>query len=545
MELSPASLFGYMEDLHKLAIIEHPVHRSLKQKEAQQRKPSICNKTFASSEKAQSCFEEGKNQGSELQLSDWILLMTRRDTTEHYSLKKYTNQQRKLLREQAVIKSKQDTLEHMQTALSTERKRIHNAQKTLEEKTLAFQDFRMQVKRNLVETMKVIILMIVNLFSADRETRARLQLEADIRKVRSEIVSFKSDIAKDEETLKQYKEYADFLYMLSPPEWREAQEKTKEERRAAKKATNTQVVSEGEKSKLMKESCEPKAIIQSRRFSYRKSSVSGRRPSRRSAAEVSLETCIEDKDSDEELELYFTDPQQLIQMIKELEENLFHSLKNLEEEEEHLEVIIQRESITKKHMNQKIEKVLQSKETLVNTLAKEKEELEALELKIKMFSFGDLTATDQDELLSKLTKLIAEVYRSCVGETQATIDPLEMLASIETNVIELEQKLEAAPRELVQAVRMEKNKEMRKRVREEKLRQRELNRAARSYRMMARATAEPPKIIWHVAEPYIEKYRMEHIPESRPVSPTSFSVDSASLSNFSLHDHHDHNNDQE
>ncbi|KAM9311679.1 histidine ammonia-lyase [Gastrophryne carolinensis] len=51
--------------------------------------------------------------------------------------------------------------------------------------------------------------------------------------------------------------------------------------------------------------------------------------------------------------------------------------------------------------------------------------------------------------------------------------------------------------------------------------------------------------IWHVAEPYIEKYRMEHIPESRPVSPTSFSVDSASLSNFSVHDHHDHNNDQE
>ncbi|KAM9311673.1 coiled-coil domain-containing protein 38 [Gastrophryne carolinensis] len=466
------------------------------------------------------------------------------DTTEHYSLKKYTNQQRKLLREQAVIKSKQDTLEHMQTALSTERKRINNAQKTLEEKTLAFQDFRMQVKRNLVETMKVIILMIDNLFSADRETRARLQLEADIRKVRSEIVSFKSDIAKDEETLKQYKEYADFLYMLSPPEWREAQEKKKEERRAAKKQQTLKWF-QREKSKLMKESCEPKAIIQSRRFSYRKSSVSGsRRPSRRSAAEVSLETCIEDKDSDEELELYFTDPQQLIQMIKELEENLFHSLKNLEEEEEHLEVI-QRESITKKHMNQKIEKVLQSKETLVNTLAKEKEELEALELKIKMFSFGDLTATDQDELLSKLTKLIAEVYCSCVGETQATTDPLEMLASIETNVIELEQKLEAPPRELVQAVRMEKNKEMRKRVWEEKLRQQELNRAARSYRMMARATAEPPKIIWHVAEPYIEKYRMEHIPESRPVSPTSFPVDSASLSNFSLHDHHDHNNDQE
>lgn len=32
--------------------------------------------------------------------------------------------------------------------------------------------------------------------------------------------------------------------------------------------------------------------------------------------------------------------------------------------------------------------------------------------------------------------------------------------------------------------------------------------------------------VWEVASPYIEKYRMEHIPESRPVSPTAFSLES-------------------
>ncbi|XP_063301211.1 histidine ammonia-lyase [Pelobates fuscus] len=37
--------------------------------------------------------------------------------------------------------------------------------------------------------------------------------------------------------------------------------------------------------------------------------------------------------------------------------------------------------------------------------------------------------------------------------------------------------------------------------------------------------------IWEVAEPYIEKYRLEHIPESRPVSPTAFSVEFLSLNN--------------
>ncbi|EAW97555.1 histidine ammonia-lyase, isoform CRA_b [Homo sapiens] len=32
------------------------------------------------------------------------------------------------------------------------------------------------------------------------------------------------------------------------------------------------------------------------------------------------------------------------------------------------------------------------------------------------------------------------------------------------------------------------------------------------------------KKVWEVAAPYIEKYRMEHIPESRPLSPTAFSL---------------------
>ncbi|XP_066445965.1 histidine ammonia-lyase [Eleutherodactylus coqui] len=48
--------------------------------------------------------------------------------------------------------------------------------------------------------------------------------------------------------------------------------------------------------------------------------------------------------------------------------------------------------------------------------------------------------------------------------------------------------------------------------------------------------------VWLVAVPYIEKYRREHIPESRPVSPTAFSVDSMSLSSNSMHDRHGNQN---
>ncbi|NWI54139.1 HUTH lyase, partial [Calyptomena viridis] len=43
--------------------------------------------------------------------------------------------------------------------------------------------------------------------------------------------------------------------------------------------------------------------------------------------------------------------------------------------------------------------------------------------------------------------------------------------------------------------------------------------------------------VWEVAKPYIEKYRREHIPESRPISPTAFSLGSLRMNADISHDH--------
>ncbi|NXX59421.1 HUTH lyase, partial [Scopus umbretta] len=42
--------------------------------------------------------------------------------------------------------------------------------------------------------------------------------------------------------------------------------------------------------------------------------------------------------------------------------------------------------------------------------------------------------------------------------------------------------------------------------------------------------------VWEVAKPYIEKYRREHIPESRPISPTAFSLGSLEVNTGAGHD---------
>uniref|UniRef100_A0A8C5S0F6 Uncharacterized protein n=1 Tax=Laticauda laticaudata TaxID=8630 RepID=A0A8C5S0F6_LATLA len=47
--------------------------------------------------------------------------------------------------------------------------------------------------------------------------------------------------------------------------------------------------------------------------------------------------------------------------------------------------------------------------------------------------------------------------------------------------------------------------------------------------------------VWEVAKPYIEKYRSEHIPESRPISPTAFSLSASKSASY----HHHHHSDSE
>ncbi|NXW13557.1 HUTH lyase, partial [Circaetus pectoralis] len=56
-----------------------------------------------------------------------------------------------------------------------------------------------------------------------------------------------------------------------------------------------------------------------------------------------------------------------------------------------------------------------------------------------------------------------------------------------------------------------------------------------------RLLVEQKVSVWQVAKPYIEKYRREHIPESRPISPTAFSLGSLEMNTGVSHDHRHQN----
>ncbi|NXY81180.1 HUTH lyase, partial [Alcedo cyanopectus] len=61
--------------------------------------------------------------------------------------------------------------------------------------------------------------------------------------------------------------------------------------------------------------------------------------------------------------------------------------------------------------------------------------------------------------------------------------------------------------------------------------------AAHKLLVEQKASGMCSRTVWEVAKPYIEKYRREHIPESRPISPTAFSLGSLEIHTGVGHNH--------
>ncbi|NIG58311.1 coiled-coil domain-containing protein [Pontoporia blainvillei] len=206
----------------------------------------------------------------------------------------------------------------------------------------------------------------------------------EIRNLTTQITIIKSEISKFEDTLQRYKIYKDFLYKLSPKEWLEGQERKRlalTRTREAVEASEENVLFStlGDKGGLREgpgELCAPEPSenppvlpvgpetkgqtdlreeqgpkkpakllqvpqlrqVPSSTVNHQggtRPSVPGRLDPRRARSTLPVQ---EDPDSDgEELQLYFTEPQQLLDVFVKLEEQSLSLVQSTQETEEALE----------------------------------------------------------------------------------------------------------------------------------------------------------------------------------------------------------------
>ncbi|XP_073809450.1 cilia- and flagella-associated protein 100 isoform X1 [Danio rerio] len=433
-------------------------------------KMTFAGRTRTRQTKLKSELKEGESKmpdihtHQQLQMTPALRACIKDPNTDRGSMHEYIAKKRELFLLEYSLEVKRGEIQLLEQMAAEEEEKLSRAEKFLEDDTILFEEFLKENDKNSVEAIKV----------AEQETKVKLEKVAEIKKITSKMVAIRSDISKYEDILKEYKNYKEFLLMLSPQEWQE------EQRSKSKHSTRpTNKESDGKQTEKIKKSREKKTVPPDSKRGERQtargfsSSQEARTSSRQSVKSSPQSNKIfapgtDSSDCEEDPQIYFKDPQELLNLMTELEEQNLSLIQNTRETEEALEEFRQNAEVIHKNMETESKQLKAQIDIMTETIQRERERTAELELKAKHFSFGQCKPEDQDKTFDTLSRKVEEVYHCCVGETEANLSTLQMLMAIEEKLGELLENAEKIPKDQMSTAERAKEKERRMRLRDEK-----------------------------------------------------------------------------
>ncbi|KAM9182540.1 cilia- and flagella-associated protein 100 [Mergus octosetaceus] len=416
----------------------------------------------------------------------WKIAIKKDYPLEKETFRNYINDKREIFLLEYAMAVKREEIQRLENTAEKEEKKLEKAEHRLEKDIAMFDEFLKENHRNSVHALKI----------AEKESAAKTKKITEIQMINSQINSLQSEISRFENTLQEYKIYKDFLYQLSPKEWQE--ERVKKHTKQLNTASNANQESaspltpaeegytDASSSLLSAESLNLKLLCEIR--PQLKSILKPLLTKKKSSQEErERETCSDEED--EEPELYFTDPQQLLSIFTEMEEENLSFIQNSQEMEESLDELQNTFITTHQRTEQEIGQLKQDVVNLKSTIAKEEERAADLKHRVQVFSSEEHNTDVQDKMLTSLNKKVQEVYNQCIGDNEANLTTVQMLAAIEKQLNNLLDNLERVPPEKIAQIEKAKEKERRIRFREEKLKQQKKLQEERLQRALERAQA--------------------------------------------------------
>ncbi|XP_019910896.2 cilia- and flagella-associated protein 100 isoform X3 [Esox lucius] len=400
-------------------------------------------------------------------------------------MQEYISKKRQLFLLEYSLAVKRGEIEKLEKMATDEEKKLTRAEQFLEKNAVMFDEFLRENDKNSVEAIKV----------AELETKVKMEKVAETKKITARILAIRSEISKFEDILKEYAIYKDFLFRLSPPEWQEAQRtKTKDK--------------SGTKDKLKEKDERANRKIRTRTES--RASDSGRElppiqdaraPSTKSAGRSEKLSHVAELETDsseyeEDPKLYFKDPRQLLDLLTELEEQNLSLIQNSRETEEALEEFRQVMDHNRNKMEMETHQLTQQIDTVTHAIHRETERADELELMSRLFNFGNFKSDHQEGMLDSLHAKVADVYRACVGDSEANLSTLQMLTAIENRLGELQENVELIPKDRLLLAERAKERERRLRLRDDKMHQVKQHQEERLRKALERAQADIKKKDW-------------------------------------------------
>ncbi|XP_013381774.1 cilia- and flagella-associated protein 100 isoform X1 [Lingula anatina] len=437
--------------------------------------------------------DEEKEEDSDKALAvkedpQFVLAVTKDRHVEKESLADYISKKREMFLVQYSLGVKRDEMRKLEEIAHAEERKLEMAEQYLEEDAAMFDEFLKENDKNSVDAIR----------AAEAETKAKIEKVQEIKRITAQMMGIRSEISKYEELLKEYQLYKGFLESLTPNVWLDERKKVQDERREQKKKEKEKNEQNRKLVSTPSESSRGTGAKDARKLSkFGKTKELRRTPSQATQDSKSVAAATqaveEEEETDEEPELYFSDSQQLLDIFAELEEQNLSLIQNSQETEEALEEMKQNIKSTKRKMEKETSVLKEQIDKLNTAIGKEETKAKDLEMKARMFNFGDFNQEDQERMLAELNQKVEHVYRACIGDNEANISTLQMLTNIENRLEELFEQIEMMPQDKVEAAEKSKEKERRLKQREEKMEQQRLHQEERVRRALERAKAEPKK----------------------------------------------------
>ncbi|CAK7305966.1 Coiled-coil domain-containing protein 38 [Vulpes lagopus] len=341
-----------------------------------------------------------------------ILRLTEGADTKR-TLHEFINDQRDRFLLEYALSTKRNTIKKFENHMAVKERQLIKAEKKLQEDAMAFEEFLRENDQRSVDALKMFC-STGNYQQAPNDHRAK---ESQYGSAGSEKVLHCSEIAKAEFLLREYMKYGFFLLKLSPKHWQIQQALKRVQMTTSRDKLNTRKTDSN--------------IEESRNISfsddyYMERGSQGRghcldilnrkttqedhshpreheiilinvRHTDSISSEDSLELFLDDDmDYDLEPDLYFKEPEELLQVLTELEEQNLTLVQYSQDVDENLEDVNKREKLIQDKINSNIEFLLEHKEMLKASCVREEEKAAELELRSKLFSFGEFKSDAQE-----------------------------------------------------------------------------------------------------------------------------------------------------
>ncbi|KAF1394617.1 hypothetical protein PFLUV_G00002910 [Perca fluviatilis] len=280
----------------------------------------------------------------------------------------------------------------------------------------------------------------------EKENQKRKEANSTTAKLTEDIGTLKSELAKIEDILNKYKRYKNILFKLSPPEWQQGSG-----------SSPGPVVPSSREPTLS--SARDDTLCKTHIINLSFFGIAG---SQNSQPDCNSSKC------EEKLELYFSDPQQLLDLMAELTEQNLCLIPHSTRVDETLQELKQTIDATWKKMKKDDERLTLQVNDMEERIRNEMERATLLKKKVQLHD--SLKTQDQDILLDALGAKVTEVHCRCVDSRLTNLSTLEKLSSVEYRMTVVLELIENIPEEELETLRMIKDNERKSRQREEQLR---------------------------------------------------------------------------